>query len=181
MTYPAFTLKGSVLDLPYVTSPEGLKSVTFIPNTAGQMVGAGANLIRPQATTYDLDASGRLGGNTGIQLLANDEALNLATPLQWSVQVNTEDGLRPRRFWFVAPDAGETVWIGDVSAAPLQAAQALTRGPRGVDDVVVVGNSIQFRLHAEDVGDPIPLWVTQLNGGEFGSAHDQSYVDGGQL
>jgi hypothetical protein len=180
MTYPAFVLKGSVLDLPDVNDPEALQSVTFTPNTRGQMVGVDGNLIRPKPQTFTLDSSGRLGGSAGIQLLANDSALNLDTPLQWSVQVNTSDR-QPKPFWFVAPDDAETVFIGDVAAVPFLGAQAITRGPRGVDDVVVAGDALQFRLHGEDVGDPIPLWVTQLDGGQFGSAHDQSYVDGGQL
>jgi hypothetical protein len=178
MTYPTFTLKGSVLDLPDV--PAAIESVTLIPNTKGQMVGVDGNLIRPKSQTFTLDETGQLGEGDGIELLANDESLNLASPLQWSVQVNASDRL-VRPFWFVAANAGETVFIGDVSATPFQAAQGITRGPRGFDDVVVAGDALQFRFHGEDVGDPIPLWVTQLDGGQFGSAHDQSYVDGGQL
>jgi len=178
VTLPQFNLRGSVLDLPDVNTPEGLKSVTFTPNTSGQMVGAGNNLIRPKATNFDLDGSGRLGGANGIYLLANDASLNLSTPLQWSVQVNTADGLRPRRFWFVAPDAGETVWIGDVAAAPFQAAQALTRGPRGVDDVVLAGDSIQFLFHGDPVGDPIPIWGGDIDGGTVSTTSD-SDIDGG--
>ena len=154
MTLPRFRLKGSVLDLPDVLSPEGLESVTFTPNTRGQMVGIGGNLIRPESVTVTLDADGSINGTIGVELLANDSALNLAAPLQWSVQVNTAD-LRPRSFWFVAPGDGAIVHLGDVAATPFQAAQGLTRGPVGVDGVEAVGGNIQFTLNGDPVGNPI--------------------------
>jgi hypothetical protein len=183
MTIPTFTLKGSAFDLLDVTDPQGLDSITLTPNTRGQVISIGSDLYRPEPVTVELDGSGAINGSAGVELLANDPALSLAAPLQWQVQVNTSAGFtrRPKPFWFTAPDDGEIAYLGDLSAAPLLSPTGITRGPRGVDDVVVDGDYLQFQFHGDPVGDPIPLWVAGVDGGEFGTPHDQNHIDGGSL
>jgi hypothetical protein len=183
MTIPTFTLRGSALDLLDVTDPQGLDSITLTPNTRGQVISIGSDLHRPEPVTVTLDENGAINGTAGIELLANDPALGLADPLQWQVQVNTSAGFirRPTAFWFTAPDDGEIAYLGDISSAPLLSPTGIARGPRGVDGVVPVGDSIQFQFRGDPVGDPIPLWISGIDCGEFGTSRDNGTIDGGSL
>lgn len=179
MTVPTFRLKGSALDLLDVTDPTGLKAIILTPNTRGQVVSIGADLYRPEPVAVDLDQDGGLNGDDGIELLAALEALE--SPLQWNVQIVAEAGFPrpPASFWFDAPAAGQVVYLGSVSPSPQVSPTAITRGPRGVDDVVVVGNAVQFRYLGDPVGDPIPLWISGLFGGTPSSTAD-GYISGGK-
>lgn len=178
---PTFTLKGSVFDLPSVDNPTALSAMVLTPNTRGQVVSIGSDLHRPEPITVDFDDDGAMNGGAGVELLAALDSLE--EPLQWSVQVIADRGFprAPMPFWFQAPPAGETIWLGDISPSPLLSPTGITRGPRGVDDVKAVGNAIQFEFHGEPVGDPIPLAISGIDCGEFGTNRDGSYIDGGTL
>lgn len=182
MTIPTFTLTGSALDLLDTDDPTPLESVTLTPNTRGQVVSISGVLYRPEPITVTLDEDGKINGDTGIELLANGDDVDLEAPLQWQVQVNTTTGFprQPKAFWFEAGVDGEIVNLGDVSVSPLLAAQGVSRGPRGVDDLQVDGDFLRFYFRGDPVGDPIPVAVTQLDGGTPYSTGIGT-IDGGTL
>lgn len=71
-----------------------------------------------------LDSNGKLNGNTGIQLLANDSSLNLDEPFQWNVEITgvRTDGYQRvvKSFAFEAPLAGLTRSLEDEVPSPGQ-------------------------------------------------------------
>ena len=178
MTIPTFVVKGSALDLVGVDS-DALESITFTPNTRGQVVSIGADLYRPEPVTVTLDTDGRMNGGDGVELLAALDSLD--DPLMWRIQAYGGDGFarRSTSFWFIAPSDGETVWLGDITPSPQVSPTGITRGPRGVDDVVLDGNEVQFRFQGQPVGDPIPLWLNGIFGG-FPSSTPVGVIFGGK-
>jgi hypothetical protein len=137
---PTFTLTGNVYDI-LDTNNDGsvdtvalsTATVTFSPNTNGQFIAIGDNIYRPEAVTVTVDQSGRINGNAGVVLLANDASLNLVIPLQWKVSLTfTSDfARRPKSWFFEAPESGKTVTLGSVSAIPSTFATGFSRGPAG--------------------------------------------------
>ena len=134
MTLPTFTLKGSALDLLSVTSPTRLQSITLTPNTRGQVLAISGTVYRPEPVTVVLDSNGAINGSTGVVLLANDASLNLTTELQYKVTLIASAGFPrpPREFWFTAPAAGSTAYLGDLSATPPTTPTGYTRGATGL-------------------------------------------------
>jgi hypothetical protein len=186
VTIPTFTLTGCALDLLDTTDPAALDSIVLTPNTRGQTVSILGVLYRPEPITVNLDAAGKINGDNGIELLANDDSLDLDSPLQWQVQIVTTAGFvwQPKPFWFEAGAADETVLLADVSPAPLMAAQGVSRGPRGVDDLRFTAQGgdllLEFMFRGERVGDAVNLSVPDLDGGNP-YATSESLIDGGLI
>lgn len=131
MTVPAFTLTGDLNALSGITeTPLAGTRLTFTSNIQGGSlltVDGALQLIGP--TSVALDVNGQINGTTGIQLLANDDSLGLATPLQWTISVagSTIDG-----WTFNAPAAGDVLDLKFVAPVVGQAAVGLSRGPQGL-------------------------------------------------
>ncbi len=186
MTIPTFTLKGSALELLDTDDPTALDSITLTPNTRGQTVSIGGVLYRPEPITVTLDEDGTINGQLGVRLLANDPSVELDSPLQWRVQLTTSEGFprQPKPWWFEAGAANTTVLLAEVSPSPLLSAQGMTRGPRGVDDIRVVGTPdalrLEFLFGGETVGDPIDLYIAEVDGGTPYDTSD-GFIDGGTI
>jgi hypothetical protein len=180
MTIPAFTLTGSAYDL-IGTEATGLDSLTLTPNTRGQSVRIGGDLYRPEPVTVTLDPDGQMNGGDGVELLAALDSLD--SPLQWNVQVFGGTGFARQgvSFWFDAPLAGSTVYLGDVSPTPQVSPTGITRGPIGFDDITIEGSAVQFRLHGDPIGTPVPLWISGIFGGKPDTVFDgTTYIFGGK-
>lgn len=79
-----------------------------------------------------LDNSGKINGDDGIKLLANDDVLELATPLQWTISSAGVAGSPEINSWtFDAPNTGDTVDIRATVPVPGLFAVGTTRGPTG--------------------------------------------------
>lgn len=124
MAAPLFTLKiGDGLGAHIGASEELFAEATVIltPNIPnGNMVLVDGNLRTVPAVPYTLDSDGKLNGNTGIQLLADDPSLGLdsGSHLQWHVSIR---GAKQRGFhqtvkewWIPAGTAGSTVELSEV-------------------------------------------------------------------
>lgn len=174
MAIPEFTLTAGAgfTDLvspgddgPLETSAlEGMR-VKFTSNiTEGEVLALEGGLRRHRAFIVTLDAAGKLNGDDGVTMLANDPELGLEHPLEWTISFPdgvTIDGFnKPVNKWtFTAPDAGETVSLDEIPHVVGQKALGSTRGLRG------------FRTYAVPVDpeDPETLyqWV-DVNGDNVG-------------
>ena len=113
MTIPLFTLTGKVSVLTGGASvPVRDLVLRFVCNIrSGDVVNLdnASQLVGRQDVR--LDADGKINGSAGVKLLANDPALGLARPLQWTVSTSYQPQLgQVYRAWtFTAPAAGQTV------------------------------------------------------------------------
>lgn len=91
---------------------------------AGELVSIDGSLERVEAVVVTLDGDGKINGDTGIQLLADDVSLGLARPLQWQADIRvarSQGFYRPANpFWFNAGTSGSTVNLTAVARVPAQ-------------------------------------------------------------
>lgn len=137
----------------------GLKG-TLTPNIMnGQflLVDGGQRWI--DTVPFQLDADGKLNGDDGIELLANDPSLDLEKPIQWTIAFDKTfrvNGFTKQfaKWTFVAPNAGETTGLHELAHATGFSATTVTRGPRGfgVDLVTRVGNTLRSWVQGSQVG-----------------------------
>jgi hypothetical protein len=156
MAIPTFTL----------TAGEGLHQLVGVTSTAlagavlkftcnltpGELLALEGGLDIIDSVQVTLDAAGKINGDTGIVLLADDPVLDLAHPLQWRVEVSKAkiNGFpKPVTAWsFFAGSAGDTLLLAEVAHVPGQTATGLGRGLRGY----------RSRAVPVDPGDPETLF-----------------------
>lgn len=152
-------------------SLEGLE-VTFTPNIMGGqflLVDGGQRFI--DSVTVTLDEDGKINGDTGIKLLANDDGLDLEKPIQWTISFDKDfrfDGFK-RQFskWsFIAPGNGETKGLHELSHVTGLSATNVTRGMRGfsfagfnaeLSEDGLAQAMVQSDSGPVPAGDPVPL------------------------
>ncbi len=128
MAAPTFTLTtGDGFAARIGTTREELAGakLTFTTNVRlGGMVVVDDGMELAEKVTAILDEDGKLNGDTGIVLLADDPSLNLGGPLEWKVSFS---GVRNRGFdkavtpwWFDAPPVGSSLTLTDVMPPPGQ-------------------------------------------------------------
>ena len=128
MAAPTFTLTtGDGFASRIGTTREELAGakLTFRTNvTLGGMVVIDEGMELTEKVTVTLDEDGKINGDEGVVLLADDPSLNLGGPLEWQVSFS---GVRNRGFakvvkpwWFDAPPDGESLTLTDVMPPPGQ-------------------------------------------------------------
>lgn len=156
-------------------------TVTFTPEMSddGPLLAPGYS---PRAAGFKLlpitgyvDSDGQLksarAGTVGVRLPANDPVLQL-TRLVYRVSFDLRTPLGEpvpiRGGYFEAPSTDTTVNLTNVLVPTGEPSIGVING--GIDDVVAVGDSIQFYWRGSPVGNPIPIAV-----GSGGTSN----VDGG--
>lgn len=203
MALPTFTLTAGpegfsrVFGESYAIDTESLEGleVTFTSNIlAGQLLLADDGLRWVEPVVVTLDADGKINGDDGVELLANDSELHLEddSPLEWTISFDQKfrlEGFR-RQFtsWtFIAPDAGTTKGLDELSHVTGVSATNVTRGLRGytpwfvLDDVEGDIQMVQAMDPEGTVGDPtwLPLYeLGSIDGGTPASTGDTT-ADGG--
>ncbi|MEZ0355494.1 hypothetical protein [Mycobacterium sp. SA01] len=103
--------------------------------TPGELLAIDDGLDIVDTVRVTLDADGKINGDLGIELLADDPALNLADPLQWRVKIsNAKVRGVPKTIaaWsFFAGSDGDSLVLAEVSHVPGQTGTGLGRGLRG--------------------------------------------------
>lgn len=149
MADPIFTL----------TAGEGLHQLVGVERTAlagavleftcnltpGELLALDGGLDIVDTVRVKLDNDGKINGDTGVDLLADDPSLNLEHPLQWRVKIT---GAKANGFpkavtaWsFEAPGDGETAALDSLAHVPGQSATGSVRvfGPILANDVTDSG------------------------------------------
>ena len=163
MTIPTFTVTGSIFDLLDADADGAVEAValegaivTFTPNTRGQFVSVNDVLYRPEPVSATVDDEGKINGDDGVTLLANDESLDLEIPLQWRVSVSAlpESGFNrePKPFWFEAAEDGDTKTIGELAAVPGTSATGFSKGDKG--DTGPQGPAATITVGTTTTGNP---------------------------
>ena len=146
MTIPLFTLVGTMRVLTGDDStPIGGVLLTFTSNIGdGELLSLddASQLIAPKSV--QLDSDGKINGDTGVQLLANDPVLGLSTPLEWTVSAqyprSAGSDRRTIRSWtFEAPAAGQTQDLADALPVVGSVGQGVMRGDPGPANELSVG------------------------------------------
>lgn len=167
MAAPLFTLKiGDGLGAHVGASQELFNgaTITLTPNIKdGDLVLVDGNLRTVPKVTYTLDSNGKLNGDTGIQLLADDPSLGLDNPLQWKVTVTKarQKGFTQavKEWSVVAGSDGDTVDLAD--EPPVVGVPALgTRGPRTYVEPVTPGDPDTLYQWVDEYGTPFGSPVT---------------------
>lgn len=132
MTIPTFTLKlaGGLATLSGATeTPLKGKVLVFTSNVREQdILNIDGALRKVLSRRVALDEDGKLNGDAGIDLLANDASLGLENSLEWQVSI---EGMRTARWAFTAPAAGATVDLATVAPVAGAVATGVIRGPEG--------------------------------------------------
>lgn len=119
------------------------------------VIDGGLELI--DEVTLLLDEDGKINGDTGVELLADDPALGLENTLQWRVSIS---GAKSQGFsrsvaswWIDAGADGATVSLDEQPKAVGQTAGG-SRGLRGfgVDDVQIIGTDLVSYVQGNEVG-----------------------------
>jgi hypothetical protein len=174
-----FLLTGSVTQLIGSTiSAEQLAAL------AGTEIGFTSNLPRNKAIpipggvmyvparTAVVMSNGQLSENgvdAGIRLLADDPALGLANPVQWTIDparvTLAGKPVNLAKWTFNAPAPGDDTSLEDLTPVPAVGQDGNLVGPRGypVDDVNLVSGEVQFYVQGDPIGSPLPLTVTELD------------------
>ncbi|MGB0877551.1 MAG: hypothetical protein ACPGXI_10880 [Mycobacterium sp.] len=169
MAAPTFTLTtGDGFAARIGTTREELAGakLTFRTNvTLGGMVVIDDGMELIDKVVVTLDENGKINGDNGVVLLANDDSLNLSSPLEWQVSFS---GVTNRGFekvitpWsFDAPGDGESINLTDVMPPPGQLSK---RGPAASivsgyfddnDDLVLVNRDGSYTTPIELPDDTI--------------------------
>ncbi len=101
----------------------------------GQLVVIDDGLERVEDVTVTLDDDGKINGDLGVELLADDASLDLDSPLKWQVTVSgarSQGFSRSLRSWWIdAGLDGATVDLSTAVPAVGTTATGLIRGPEG--------------------------------------------------
>lgn len=135
MTLPTFTLVvGDGFASRIGTTRTALAGATVVLKTnigAGGLLRIDSGIEHIETVVTTLDEDGKLNGDTGIELLANDDSLNINDPLEWEITILGAKSQGFTRiinpFSFPAGEAGSTVNLELVLPAPGQDSR---RGPR---------------------------------------------------
>lgn len=163
MAAPQFTLKvGDGLGAHIGASEELFAGASAIltPNIKdGNMVLVDGKLRAVPAVPVTLDSNGKLNGNTGIQLLADDPSLGLdeGSHLEWHIKIKgaKQRGFRQtvKEWWIPAGTAGTTVDLA--TAPPVVGTTAVgsrgVPGP-GIDSVGSEGTELIAYVQGSEVG-----------------------------
>lgn len=138
MSPPLFTLTGNILSLTGGSQiPSAGMAVILKSNVrAGDMLAINGAAEFVGTVNVLLDNSGKINGDNGIDLLANDDVLGLSTPVQWTISSAGAAGSIEINSWtFDAPNTGETLDLLDALPVPGVTAIGTTRGPQGIQGV----------------------------------------------
>lgn len=122
MAQPTFTLTaGDGLASRIGTTRAALAEARVVFTTSirsGELVRIDDGVERIEKVVVNLDSQGKINGDTGIQLTADDPSLGIErVGLEWRVAVygaRSQGYDRPiKEFSFLAPSAGETVSLAD--------------------------------------------------------------------
>ena len=167
MAAPTFTLKvGDGLGAHIGVEEEFFAGATAIlePNIKdGDVVPVDGKLRTVEPVVVTLDANGKINGNTGVDLLADDPSLGLDNPLQWKITVRKARARgfsRAVREWSIlAGSSGDVVDLAQVP--PVVGVPAVgSRGPRTHATLIAsgpdAGKAQWVDEYGVEIGDPVP-------------------------
>ncbi|QZT61228.1 sialate O-acetylesterase [Mycolicibacterium austroafricanum] len=165
MAAPLFTVKvGDGLGAHIGADEDMFAGATCVLTSSikdGDVVPVDGKLRTVPPVTVILDENGKINGNTGIQLLADDPSLGLDNPLQWKVTIKrarAQGFTRTVKEWWIEAGAnGATVDLA--TEPPVVGSTAV--GVRGFRTraVPVVGDPTMAQWVDEngaEIGDPVP-------------------------
>lgn len=176
MAAPLFTLTaGDGLAARIGVTREALAGAKLVLRSnikRGEMVVIDGGLELVDDVPVTLDEDGKINGDMGVQLLADDPSLGLENSLQWQVNIKNarSQGFSKSvtSWWIDAAADGGTVSLDEQPKVPGQVATGSTRGPRGfpLDDLSREGDEIVGSVQGIEVGridisdllfEPFPL------------------------
>lgn len=177
MAAPLFTLTaGDGLAARIGVTREALAGAKLVLRSnikRGEMVVIDGGLELVDDVPVTLDEDGKINGDTGVQLLADDPSLGLENSLQWQINIKNarSQGFSKSvtSWWINAGSTGSTVSLDDQAKVPGQVAAGTSRGPRGysVDAVSLDGEELVSYIQGVEVGRvdlagvvPGALWST---------------------
>lgn len=178
MAAPQFTLKagdGFAARLGVDRSALPGVKVTFKPNiTRGGLVTVDDGMELVEDVVIHLDSNGKLNGNTGIALLANDASLGLVEPLEWRVVCSgfrNENGFERHiaAFSFDAPGDGDEINLADMVPPPGQVnrrgpAAAIASGYFDENDSLILVNIDQSQTSPIELPDGAIVFIDNGDG-----------------
>lgn len=170
MAAPLFTLKvGDGLGAHIGADEDLFSGATCVLTSSikdGDVVPVDGKLRTVPPVTVTLDENGKINGNTGIQLLADDPSLGLDNPLQWTITIKrarAQGFTRPVKQWTIVAGAdGETVDLA--TEPPVVGSTAV--GVRGFRTRAVpittgpdAGKLQWYDENGAEVGGPSEAWT----------------------